>query len=506
MTHQLLTSVYLCMHSFLLWLAPFLLLLLSIKLVLSKRSVRLPPSPWKLPLIGNLHQFGSHQILHKLSKKYGPLMFLKLGQVPTLLVSSSQMAKEVMKTHDHIFASRPVLNASRIILYKNRDMAFAPYGEYYRQMRKISVTNLLSMRRVQLFHAARKKEVVHLIDKIVSYASSHPLEPLNMSHMLFCFTNDVLCRAILGEFSRDLEGRNEMFMELIEENIVLFSRFNLEDFFPSLRWINSLLGLDGRANRTFARWDSVLTQMIKEHENKDDGNLKDDDFVDVLLSLKNDPKLGFSLTDENIKALLLDMFAAGTDTTYITSEWAMGELARNPDAIEKLRHEINGIAGGKPMVDENDLREMHYLKAVIKEVLRLHPPAPLLLPRESIDDCQIGGYEIPKKTRVIINSWAIARDPKIWDMPNEFIPERFLDNSIDFKGQDFELIPFGSGRRICPGMGFAVNNIELLLANLIHKFEWKLPDDFVSEVNMAEAPGITTRMKKTLNLIPKPRF
>lgn len=201
-----------------------------------------------------------------------------------------------------------------------------------------------------------------------------------------------------------------------------------------------------------------------------------------------------------------DMFAAGTDTTYITSEWAMGELARNPNVIEKLQHEINGIAGGKPMVDENDLREMHYLKAVLKEVLRLHPPAPLLLPRESIDDCQIGGYEIPKKTRVIINSWAIARDPKIWDMPNEFIPERFLNNSIDFKGQDFELIPFGSGRRICPGMGFAVNNIELLLANLIHRFEWKLPDDFVSEVNMAEAPGITTRMKKTLNLIPKPLF
>ncbi|KAH7679263.1 Premnaspirodiene oxygenase protein [Dioscorea alata] len=495
------------MHSFLLLLAPFLLLLiLSIKLVLSKRSVRSPPSPWKLPLIGNLHQFGSHQILHKLSKKYGPLMFLKLGQVPTLLVSSSQMAKEIMKTHDHIFASRPVLNASRIILYKNRDMAFAPYGEYYRQMRKISVTNLLSMKRVQLFHAARKEEVVHFVNKIVSHASSHPLEALNMSHMLFCFTNDVLCRAILGEFSRDLEGRNEMFMELIEENIFLFSRFSLEDFFPSLRWINSLLGLDGRANRTFTRWDSVLTQMIKEHENKDDGNLKDDDFVDVLLSLKNDPKLGFSLTDENIKALLLDMFAAGTDTTYITSEWAMGELARNPNVIEKLQHEINGIAGGKPMVYENDLREMHYLKAVIKEVLRLHPPAPLLLPRESIDDCQIGGYEIPKETRVIINSWAIARDPKIWDMPNEFVPERFLDNSIDFKGQDFELIPFGSGRRICPGMGFAVNNIELLLANLIHKFEWKLPDDFVSEVNMAEAPGITTRMTKTLNLIPKPRF
>ncbi|KAM0947317.1 putative premnaspirodiene oxygenase [Dioscorea sansibarensis] len=431
MAHQLLHSVYLCMHNFLLWLAPLLLLLLGIKLVLSKRSLRLPPSPWKLPLIGNLHQFGSHQILHKLSEKHGPLMFLKLGEIPTVVVSSSQMAKEIMKTHDHIFASRPVLQASRILLYGNCDMAFAPYGEHWRQMRKISVTNLLSMKRVQSFHAARKEEVVHLLDKIVSHASSHPLEALNMSQVLFSFSNDILCRAILGEFSRDQEGRNKMFMEMIEENNIIFNRFNLEDFFPSLRWLNSLLGLDGRANRNSIRWDSVLNQMIKEHENKEDGNLKDDDFVDVLLSLKNDPKLGFSLNDEHIKALLLNMFAGGTETTYITIEWAMAELARNPNVLEKLQNEINGIASGQSIISEDKLHEMHYLKAVIKEVLRLHPPSPLLLPRESIDDCQIGGYIIPSKSRVIINCWAIARDPKIWDMPDEFIPERFENNPID---------------------------------------------------------------------------
>ncbi|KAM0947320.1 putative costunolide synthase [Dioscorea sansibarensis] len=505
MAHQLLSSVYLCMDSFLLWLAPLFLLLLSIKLVLPKRSFKLPPSPWKLPLVGNLHQFGSHQILHKLSNKYGPLMFLKLGQVPTLVVSSSEMAKEIMKTHDHIFASRPILKASRILLYKNRDMAFAPYGEYWRQMRKITVTNLLNMRRVQSFHAARKKEVVHLIDKIVSHASSHPLQALNMSQVLFSFSNDILCRAILGEFSRDQEGRNEMFMELIEENIILFSRVNLEDFFPSLGWLNSLLGLDGRANRNFIRWDGVLSRMIKEHENKT-GDLKDDDFVDVLLSLKKDPKLGFRLNDEHIKALLLDMFAAGTDTTYIAFEWAMAELVRNPNIMEKLQNEIYGIANGKSMVNEDDLREMHYLKAVIKEVLRLHPPVPLLLPRECIDNCKIGDYDIPSKSRVIINCWAISRDHKVWDKPNEFIPERFMNNPIDFKGQDFEYTPFGSGRRICPGMGFAAATIEVLLANLIYRFEWKLPNNLVGEVNMVEAPGITTRMMKNLHLVPKPRF
>lgn len=509
MAHQLLTLVSLSSNCFLLLLAPFLLLLISIKLVLSKRSVRgLPPSPWKLPIIGNLHQLGllAHQSLHKLSMKHGPLMFLKLGQVPTLVVSSSKMAREIMKTHDLVFASRPVLKASHTVLFGNNDLAFAPYGEYWRQMRKICVTHLLSMRRVQLFQAAREKEVAHLMDKIVSHASSHPFKALNMSQLLFCFTNDMLCRAILGEFSRDQEGRNETFLEMIEENMILFSGFNLEDYFPSLGWLTSLLGLDERAKRNFRRWDGVLSQMIEEHKNKKDGNLKDEDFVDVLLSLKKDPSLDFSLNDEHIKALLVDMFAAGTDTSYIVLEWGMAELIRNPNVMKKLQDEINDIASGQSMVNEDDLSEMRYLKAVIKEILRLHPPVPLLLPRESMDSCQIEGYEIPNQCRVLINYWAVARDHNIWDMPNEFIPERFVNNTIDFKGQDFEYIPFGSGRRICPGIGFSIPTVELALANLAFKFEWKLPDDHVGQLDMTEAPGLTTKMMKNLYLVPKPYF
>lgn len=200
------------------------------------------------------------------------------------------------------------------------------------------------------------------------------------------------------------------------------------------------------------------------------------------------------------------MFVAGTDTTYIAFEWSIAELVRNPDVMKKLQNEINGIASGKSMVDEDDLNEMHYLKAFIKEVLRLHPPVPLLLPRESMESCQIGGYNIPNKSRVLINCWAIARDPKVWDMPNEFIPERFLNNSTDFKGQDFEYIPFGSGRRICPGMGFSVAAIELTLANLIFRFEWQLPNDNIGGVDMTEALGVTSRMLKNLYLVPKPHF
>lgn len=169
------------------------------------------------------------------------------------------------------------------------------------------------------------------------------------------------------------------------------------------------------------------------------------------------------------------MFAAGTDTTYTVLEWAMTELLRNPEILRKVQNEVQGIVKEKQHITEDDLENMHYLKAVIKETLRLHPPIPLLVPRESIQDVKVMGYDIAAGTLVITNSWAIGRDPTSWEEPNEFRPERFLGTSIDFKGHDFELIPFGAGRRGCPGTMFAMAINELALANLLHKFDWALP-------------------------------
>ncbi|KAJ0969479.1 hypothetical protein J5N97_022356 [Dioscorea zingiberensis] len=484
-----------------------ILLLKSIKLVFSKR-VRLPPSPWKLPFIGNLHQIGSlpHRSLHKLSKKHGPLMLIKLGQVPTIVLSSSEMAREALKTHDLNFASRPNVKAADIMLYGNMDLSLAPYGDRWRHLRKITVTNLLSVRRVQSLHASREDEVAHLMDKIISQASSSPSEALNMSDLFRCFTIDMLCTSIMGKLTR--EGMNERLREMIEENIVLLGGSNFEDFYPSLTWLISLLGLDERAKRTFRKWEAVLSQMIEDHLRRDDGNLKGDNFADILLSLQKVPNTDFTLTNEHIKALLMDMFVAGTDTTNISLEWGMAELIRNPQVMKKLQNELRGIETGKTMLRGDDLSEMHYLKAVIKETLRLHPPAPLLLPRETMQSCEIGGYQIHGKTKVIINFWSIGRDPKFWDNAEEFQPERFMDNPIDFKGLDFDYIPFGAGRRVCPAIQFAVSNLELALANLVNRFDWKLPDYIKDEkeVDMTEAPGATMRMKKKLYLVPKPRF
>ncbi|XP_010911333.3 cytochrome P450 71A1 [Elaeis guineensis] len=496
-------SLQLLFELVLLLFLPFLLLL-TLRQAFSRKA-RLPPSPPKLPFIGNLHQLGAlpHRSLRALAKKHGPLMLLHLGQVPTLIVSSAEMAREIMRTHDHIFASRPPMKAGKILLFDAMDIGLAPYGEYWRYARKLCIVHLLSNKKVQSFRCSREEEVAFMI-KNISRASITP-DPVNVSEILHAFANDMLCRVVSGKFFRE-GGRNKLFRELIRENSALIGGFHLGDYFPSLEWMDVFFGMCARARRNAKRWSGVLDDVIKEHADQVKDETHEKDFVDVLLSLHKDPGVDLALTKEDIKALLVDMFGAGTDTSYIVLEWAMAELIRNSQAMEKLQDEVRGIVSGKDLVREEDLSELSYLKAVIKEVLRLHPPAPLLLPRESMDDCHIEGYEIPRRIRVIVNGWAICRDPKVWEAPEEFRPERFMGNQIDFKGNDFQFIPFGSGRRICPGMNFAISTVELALANLIQCFDWELPHGMAKEdLDMDEAPGLTNPMKKRLHLVAKPR-
>ena len=200
------------------------------------------------------------------------------------------------------------------------------------------------------------------------------------------------------------------------------------------------------------------------------------------------------------------MFAGGSDTIYTTLEWAMTELLRHPKVMKELQNEVRGIGKGQ-QITENDLEKMHYLKAIIKETLRLHPSVPLLFPRESTEDVKIMGFDIPTGTMVLVNAWAIGRDPMFWDEPNEFHPERFLNTNIDFKGQFFQFIPFGAGRRGCPGISYATTIIELLLANFMNRFEWKLPGGMRAEdLDITEHPGISIHRKFPLIVVATPRF
>ncbi|XP_062168872.1 cytochrome P450 71AP13-like [Alnus glutinosa] len=471
-----------------------------------KGKPNLPPCPPKLPIIGNLHQLGNmpHLSLRRLADKFGPIIFLQLGEIPTVVISSARLAREAMKTHDLALSSRPRIFSAKHLFYDCTDVAFSPYGAYWRHIRKICILELLSVKRVQSYSFVREEEVARLILRV---AESYP-GTTNLSKLLGLYANDVLCRVAFG---RDFSGGGEYdrhgFQKMLEEYQVLLGGFSIGDFFPSMEFIHSLTGMKSRLQNTFRRFDQLFDQLLAEHRNPKREKEEQKDLVDVLLDVQKKGSDEMPLTTDNLKAIILDMFAAGTDTTFITLDWGMTELIMNPKVMERAQAEVRSIVGERRVVLESDLPQLYYMKAVIKEIFRLHPPAPVLVPRESMEDVNIDGYDIPAKTRFFINAWAIGRDPESWENPERFQPERFMGSTIDFKGQHFELIPFGAGRRICPAMTFGTASVELALAQLLHSFDWELPPGTTAkELDMTEVFGITMHRIAHLLVIAKPRF
>ncbi|EOY22276.1 Cytochrome P450 71A1 [Theobroma cacao] len=492
-----------------LFLCVILLFSLVIWLKLAKgKKLNLPPSPPKLPIIGNIHQLGKlpHRSFRDLSRKYGSLLLLQLGHNPTLVVSSAEMAREIVKNHDIVFSNRPRTTAANILLYGCGDIGFAPYGEYWRQVRKTSVLELFSLRRVHSFQFVRDEEVELLINKI--HRASLKGQSINLTEMLMTVSNNIVSRCVLSRRAEEEDGSNK-FGQLARRIMVLLTSFCVGDMFPYLRWLDVLTGFIPSLKAAFGEIDAFLGQVIEEHRGlKSHDHMTDKmDFVSIILQLQTDGMLEMDLTQDNIKAILLDMFVGGTDTTSTTIEWLMAELLQHPNVMKKVQEEVRSVVGKKSKVDVEDINKMVYLKCVIKETLRLHPPVPLLVPRETSASVKLGGYDIPSNTTVFINAWAIQRDPNWWDKPEEFIPERFENVAIDFKGQDFQFIPFGCGRRGCPGMPFGVASVEYVIANLLYLFDWKLPDGEIAEnLDMSELYGLTVNKKVPLQALPISRL
>ncbi|KAJ4712452.1 Cytochrome P450 [Melia azedarach] len=485
----------------------FLVLLLKffLKEKSRKRKLNLPPSPPKLPIIGNLHQLGNkpHISLHCLAEKFGPILYLQLGEIPTIVVSSARMAKEVMKTHDLAFSSRPQIFSAKHLFYDCTDIVFSPYGAYWRHIRKICILELLSAKRVQSFSFVREEEVARLVHRV---SECYP-NTTNLTKILGLYANDFLCRVAFGrDFSAAGEYDQYGFQKMLEEYQELLGGFSIGDFFPSMEFIHSLTGMKSRLQTTFQSFDHFFNEIINEHLNPAREKEKQD-LVDILLDIQKNGSAELPLTMDNVKAIILDMFAAGTDTTFITLDWGMTELIMNPRVMEKAQAEVRRILGDRRVVLESDLPQLHYMKAIIKEIFRLHPPVPVLVPRESMEEVTIDGYTIPAKTRIFVNAWAIGRDPKLWANPEIFEPERFVGSTIDFKGQDFELIPFGSGRRSCPAITFGTATVELALAQLLHSFDWELPPGIeAKDLDTTEVFGITMHKIAALIVLAKPHF
>ncbi|XP_026432125.1 cytochrome P450 71A1-like [Papaver somniferum] len=364
---------------------------------------------------------------------------------------------------------------------------------------------MLSMKRVQSFKFIRQEEVDKVIENITR--SSLERQTINLTEIIFALANSVIFRCSLGDnFKKDYADR---FSELMmKATSMVMDSFAFEDFFPRLKWMDTLTGYNRKLKRTFQELDSFFDQIIDDyllsplHVDHGYQDHKDDkrNFID-LLDAETD---NLGLSRNNIKGVILDMFVAGSHTTAAITEWTMSELIKNPKIMKKAQEEVRSVVGNKTRVEEKDINHMNYLKCVVKETLRLHAPVPTVVRMNSSDSVKIGGYDIPSNTGIFINIWAIQRNPKYWDKPEEFCPERFESNPIDFKGQDFEFIPFGSGRRGCPGVSFGLAVVELLVANLLYRFDWKLPGGASYEdLDMSEDFGMGTCNRKIhLHVIP----
>ncbi|KAK6148263.1 hypothetical protein DH2020_019175 [Rehmannia glutinosa] len=402
----------------------------------------------------------------------------------------------------NLTSRKPVLSAPKKIFYDLTDLINLQYGDQWRKIRSIFVHELLSSTRVKSFNTIREEEIALMVERIKQcYLSS---SPVNLTNMFMTLTNDLICRSAFGKKHSET-GHGKKFLDIMDEAVALLFNFTIGEFVPWLGWINKLNGFNASLDRCARVRDEILDAVIEDHlsrgSNGDDDKSKEN-FVDILLGIYKGNTPGVSIDLISLKAVILDVFGAGTETSATTLVWVMTELIRNPPVMKKLQDEIREIMKGKQQITDDDLQKMHYLKAVIKETFRCHPPVAIYFhaAREYVN---LMGYDIAPETMVLINAWAIGRDPACWDEPEKFIPERFLNSSMDFRGFDFQLIPFGAGRRICPGLGFAAAAIEHTVANLMQKFDWALPDGARGkDLDATERPGFTIGKKEPLIVVP----
>ncbi|PIM98017.1 Cytochrome P450 CYP2 subfamily [Handroanthus impetiginosus] len=439
-----------------------LVLIFSIFFILkhlnSSKHRNLPPSPPSLPILGHLHLLknASHRALQSLSNKHGPITYLQFGCRSVLLVSSPSAAEQCFSENDVVFANRPYSIASKILGYNSTTIGFAPYGDHWRNLRRLTTIQIFSSASLQHSSAIRAEETRLLVRKLINFSDSKAWRKI----MDFC------------------------------------------DCVPFLRFVG-FKEVEKKMMNLQRKRDGFLQGLIDEAREKINGGSslvgERKTYIEALLEIQRaEPEY---YTDEILKGLILLMFTAGTHTTSITMEWAMSLLLNHPHELNKVKNEIdNNFPPGKLLMD-SDLHKLPYLRCIINETLRLYPVAPLLVPHTSSEDCKIEGFDVLKGTILLVNAWAIHRDPKLWDEPEMFKPERFKGIEGGFDG--FRFIPFGVGRRACPGSGMALRLSGLALGTLIQCFEWEREGSEL--VDLEEVAGLILSKAKPLEALYRPR-
>ncbi|XP_059641495.1 cytochrome P450 81Q32-like [Cornus florida] len=467
-------------------LSVLLLLVLAFNFLSKTRSRyrNLPPSPLAFPVIGHLHLLKPplHRTLHSLSQKYGPIISLQFGTRRIVVVSSPSAVEECFTKNDIVLANRPPFLIGKYIGYNFTTIATSPYGDHWRNLRRLSALEIFSTTRLNFFLSIRKDEIRLFLLRLYQNSSGE-FAKVELKSKLTELSFNIMMRMIAGKryYGQDVPADYEEakeFRELIKQVVRYGGVSNSGDFLPVLRWID-YQNLEKNLMGFSKKMDAFLQVLIDEHRCEK----KIATMIDHLLSLQESQPEYY--TDKIIKGLIMVMLLAGTDTSSVTIEWAMSNLLNHPEMLKKARVELDSHVDQDRLIDESDFSKLNYLHNIILETFRLCPAAPLLVPHMSSDDCTVGGYDVPRGTILLVNAWAIHRDPKIWDDPTSFKPERFEGGEVEAH----KLMPFGMGRRSCPGAGLAQRVVGLTLGSLIQCFEWERVSEKL--VDMTEGKGLT---------------
>lgn len=466
--------------------------------VMKRKKLALPPGPRGLPFVGSLPFLGPnlHQCFADYARTYGPITKLRLGSKLWIVVSSPEIAREVYKDNDIVFSNHDQPIAARVISYGGSNLVRCPYGPTWRMLRRVFLHELLNNKNLEACSGRRSQEIERMVDGLCAKKGA----PVNIGEQAFAVFLNLLTSMLWGG-TLEWEGNGTRFRQVVIETVELLGKPNISDFFPMLARFD-LQGIESEIKKRVSWLDEMYDRIIGErlksaaagHEEASNG-----DFLSILLNIMQDSTTPLTMT--NLKGLIMDIMVGGTSVTSTTVEWVMAELMHRPEIMQRTQEELEAVVGRDQLVDESHVSKLHYLRAVIKESLRLHAVVPLLVPRVPSEPCVVAGYFIPKGARVVTNVWAIHMDPRVWDDPLEFRPERFLAaNSV----REFSFFPFGSGRRRCAGLPLVERMLPLVVATLLHAFEWRLPQGV--KFDLCERPGVTLTKERPVLAIPTPRI
>ncbi|GAB2213026.1 hypothetical protein Drorol1_Dr00021039 [Drosera rotundifolia] len=494
------------MHLLLLWISTrFLRFIFRRKSKIILKNV--PPGPYMLTYMRNMSSLVTkpHKYFADLAESYGPLMSIQLGFVTTVVVSSASLAREVLQKNDAACSYRSRAVSFSILNEEESVVAFLPPNAMWKSLRRMFKAHMFNASKLESTKGLRREKLQELIAFVQHRCEFGSM--VTVREAVFTTSLNVLSNVFfsidVADPRCDRVDQGE-FWELVWAIGKVIGKPNVADYIPILKLIDPQ-GITRRTSfhvrKAIKILDALIAKRLRSREEKsyvEDNHDVLDDFITICQEQDSELKLS------HIPHVILELFVGGTDTTSSTVEWAMAELLHSPEKLKKAQAELEEVIGKGNLVEEDDIDRLPYLKSVVKETFRLHPSVPFLVPRKVITDVDLCGYTVPKNAQVLVNVWAIGRDESFWEDGNEFLPERFINRpDIDVKGHSFELLPFGAGRRTCPGMHVGYRMVHCVLGSLIHSFDWKLEDGITPQcMDINDTFGFALRKAQPLRAFP----